>query len=95
MLGPVPACIFVFFGYLSIFIAALLRCKPVSKRLFYMGWLPVFSLALYGVITELTRGQICPPGPAGIPQCFFSLLMAIVCWLCYRAASPQRLQSQA
>jgi len=58
MLGPIPACNIVFFGYLLVF------------------WLPVIGLALAGVIVELIRGDTCPPGGFGIPQCFYSLAMA-------------------
>lgn len=86
MIGPVPACIIVFMGYFMVFVAALMIDKNWSRRIFYMGWTPVFLLALMGVIFELTRGQICPPGPAGIPQCFISLAMAGLCWLLFRRA---------
>jgi len=79
MLGPVPACIIVFLGYLAILIATIMIKKPSSKPIFYLGWTPVFLLALMGVILELTQGQICPPGFAGIPQCFFSLAIALIC----------------
>jgi len=83
MLGPTPACILVFFDYLAIFMAALLVGKPWVKKLFYAGWAPVFTLAAFGSILELTQGQTCPVGPAGIPQCFISLVMILVCWVCF------------
>ena len=76
MLGSVPACIIVFFGYLFVLISAFAYKKNWAAKLFYIGWTPVFLLALSGVFLELTRGGICPPGPAGIPKCFFSLAMA-------------------
>jgi len=79
MLGPIPACFIVFLGYLSVVLAALFVKKSFAERLFYIGWTPVFLLALMGVILELTKGHICPPGAYGIPQCFFSLTMALVC----------------
>jgi len=84
MIGPVPACIIVFFGYLMVFIATITIRKPWSKNLFYVGWAPVFLLALFGIIIELTKGNICPPGPAGIPQCFFSFAMVVICWSLFK-----------
>ena len=79
VLGPIPACIIVFLGYLCVVLAAFFIKKPFTKRLFYIGWTPVFLLALMGVILELTQGHICPPGAYGIPQCFFSFAMALIC----------------
>ena len=86
VLGPIPACIIVFLGYLSVMLAAIFIKKPISKRLFYIGWTPVFLLALMGVILELTKGHICPPGAYGIPQCFFSFAMALICLGLFMAA---------
>lgn len=79
MLGPLPACIIVFLGYLLIVLAAVFLKHSAAKKLFYIGWVPVFLLALMGVILELTKGQVCPPGAFGIPQCFFSLSMVLIC----------------
>ena len=53
MLGPVPACIVVFLGYLLILLSAIFLTKSASKKLFYVGWTPVFLLALMGVIAEI------------------------------------------
>ena len=78
-LGPLPACIVVFLGYLCVVLAAVFLKKTFVKRLFYIGWTPVFLLALMGVILELTKGHVCPPGAYGIPQCFFSLAMVLIC----------------
>ena len=84
MLGPMPACILVFLGYALVFIAGIGAPKSWASKAFYIGWTPVFLLALMGVILELTHGQTCPIGAADIPQCFFSLGMAALCWLCFR-----------
>ena len=78
-LGPLPACIVVFLGYLCVVLAAVFLKKTFVKRLFFIGWTPVFLLALMGVILELTKGHVCPPGAYGIPQCFFSLAMVLIC----------------
>ena len=85
MLGPIPACIVVFLGYLLILLSAIFLNKPASKKLFYVGWTPVFLLAFMGVMVEigvllgLIKDHICPPGALGIPQCVFSLAMVLIC----------------
>ena len=79
MLGPVPACIIVFLGYFLVLIAAMFLNARASKPLFFVGWASVFLLAFMGVILELTQGQTCPSGAFGIPQCFFSLAMVLIC----------------
>ena len=84
ILGPIPACNIVFLGYLCVLLAALLISKSFVKRLFYIGWTPVFLLALMGVVLELTKGHVCPPGAYGIPQCFFSLAMALLCLVLFK-----------
>ena len=84
VLGPIPACIIVFLGYLCVFLSALLISKTFVKRLFFIGWTPVFLLALMGVVLELTKGDICPSGAYGIPQCFFSFAMALICLVLFK-----------
>ena len=83
-LGPVPACIIVLLGYLCALIAAVNFKKTWANKLFYLGWTPVFLLALSGVVLELTKGHICPPGGLGIPQCFYSFAMAVIAWILFR-----------
>lgn len=87
VLGPVPACIIVFLGYLLVALSAIFLKHGISKKLFYIGWTPVFLLALMGVTLELTKGHICPPGALGIPQCFFSLAMALLCLGLFKISS--------
>ena len=89
-LGPLPACIVVFLGYLCVVLAAVFLKKTFVKRLFFIGWTPVFLLALMGVILELTKGHVCPPGAYGIPQCFFSLAMALICLGLFKLALKTR-----
>lgn len=79
MLGPIPACYLVFLGYLLVFVSAVITERPIARKLFYLGWTPVFLLALTGVTLELTKGHVCPPGALGIPQCFYSFTMALLC----------------
>jgi len=96
-LGPIPACIIVFLGYLSVLIAAVGFKKNWAVKFFYLGWTPVFLLALSGVVLELTRGHICPPGGLGIPQCFYSFAMAVIAWILFRVlrkSSYQKVNGQ-
>jgi len=79
MLGPMPACIIVFLGYALVFIAGLYAPKALARKLFIVGWTPIFLLALIGVSLELIKGSTCPAGAWGVPQCVFSLVMALVC----------------
>ncbi len=79
MIGLVPACIVVCLGYFAVFVSAFIIRKPASRAIFLIGWTPIFILAFLGVSLELTKGHICPPGPANIPQCFYSLAMAVSC----------------
>jgi len=80
VIGPIPACYIVLLGYLCVLVAAIRPSKNGSKQLFYFGWTPVFMLAVAGVMLELTKGNICPKGLAGIPQCYISFVMAGLCW---------------
>lgn len=84
MLGPIPACIIVFGGYLSVLLSAFIVKKTPAKLLFFLGWLPVFLLASIGVVLEMYQGDTCPDGAGGIPQCFYSLAMALACLVLFR-----------
>ena len=79
VLGPVPACYLVAVAYALILMSAVLIRKPYALRLFLPGWVIVFGLAASGVALELSVGDTCPAGPRNIPQCFFSLSMAMAC----------------
>jgi len=76
ILGIIPACYIVLIGYALMLIAATFK---LSRKLFYLGWTPVFLLAAAGVTLEIVSGSICPVGAMGIPQCFISLAMVISC----------------
>ena len=79
MLGPIPACFIVFAGYGLISLNAILASKLDLKSLFFLGWTPIFLLAAMGVSLEIFGQDVCPPGAFGIPQCFYSLAMALLC----------------
>jgi len=95
MLGPIPACVIVFIGYLIMLVTTVLIGKSAHARLFYIGWWPVFLLALMGVVVEIMGTRICPPGPLGVPKCFYSLAVVILCLLIFiglrKSNKPSRL----
>ena len=85
MLGPVPACYLVFVGYV---LAAIAPWIPVSlgRPAFWIGWTPVAALATFGVVLELTQGDVCPKA-GGVPQCFYSFGLAalvLLFWILHR-----------
>ncbi|MEP6342427.1 MAG: hypothetical protein ABJ275_03855 [Maricaulaceae bacterium] len=92
MIASVPACIIVFLGYLCVLLAAIFIKNSFAKRLFYIGWTPVFLLALMGVLIEvgvmlgIVKDHICPIGAYNIPQCFFSFAMVLICLVLYKLA---------
>ena len=75
MLGPIPACMLVFAGYAAIVISALLP-RAWFTKLFYLGWTPVFGLALVGAFLHAFIGDTCPVKESGMPQCYMSLALA-------------------
>jgi len=96
MLGPVPACIVVALGYLAVGISAIFGASGWSRNLFSIGWLPAALLAMSGVVLEFMGQDICPTGALGIPQCFYSLLMALIClalFLLYRKLARRDIMS--
>lgn len=75
MLGPVPACYLVGFGYIAMAIAVLFSPRRLTL-VFLLGWAPVFLLALSGSSMEILGRPTCPVSPAGTPLCYFSLAVA-------------------
>ena len=77
LLGPIPACMLVFAGYAAITISALLP-RGWFTKLFYLGWTPVFGLALVGAVLHTFVGDTCPVSENGVPQCYMSLGLAVL-----------------
>ena len=94
-LGPIPACYLVLAAYAMILASAFTLQKPIGTRLFFIGWLIVFGLATSGVVMELIVGETCPPGPAGIPQCFISFSMALACFAFFLLAKRTLVEESA
>lgn len=76
MLGPLPACYLVFAAYSLVAISAFLR-TDYFKKLFFVGWTPIFGLAFIGAILHTFIGDTCPVDENGVPQCYLSLALAI------------------
>jgi len=72
----VPACYLVLLGYAlmggSVFVSAGFR-----TAMFAAGWIPVFSLALFGSSMEAFGYETCPRNENNTPTCFFSLAIAV------------------
>jgi hypothetical protein len=75
-IGFFPACYIIFLGYGLILMSTYPRLKK-SLLVFLLGWTPVITLALTGVIGELTSTLHCPHSETGIPKCYFSAAMAL------------------
>ena len=56
-----------------------------------IGWVPVITLALIGVVGELTDVIQCPQLENGLPQCYLSavlaLILGLIAWLLFRIQS--------
>lgn len=74
MIGHIPACYVVMVGYFLM----LLSCFSKRSILFILGWLPVFLLAVTGVVSELLGHEVCPRNSADIPMCYFSLTLVVL-----------------
>jgi len=82
MLGPLPACYLVGFGYVAMAVAAIYSPRTLTV-LFLLGWTPVFLLALSGSTMEILGHNTCPTSPAGTPLCYYSLTVASVLLLAF------------
>ena len=78
-LGNTPVCFIIFIGYALMLIGAAFIRGKFAYRSFILGAAPVLTLALLGVVSEIFISEICPPGMLGIPQCFYSLVLAFIC----------------
>lgn len=78
-IGSVPACYLVLAGYIFMFAGAVTSSTKSASKIFFFGAIPVLLLALLGVLGEIFIGQTCPAGGFGIPQCFYSLALVILC----------------
>lgn len=76
-LGPLPACYLVVLCYALMGLAAAINPRRLNW-LFFIGWLPVFALALTGTTLEILGHGTCPVSDSGVPMCYYSLSLAAV-----------------
>ena len=79
----VPACFVVLFGYSMMLLATFWQKHLKSKIIFLIGWLPVFLLAFFGSILEMSNGSTCPKSNSGLALCYVSLSLALVVAILY------------
>ena len=93
-IGLIPACYIIFVGYGLVLVSMYPNLKT-SLGVFLIGWVPVISLALVGVIGELTSMLHCPISEVGIPKCYFSaalsLLIGLLYWRFYKIQLSKQL----
>jgi len=82
IIGLIPACYIIFLGYGLILLSMLPNLKT-SLVMFLFGWVPVITLALIGVIGEITSTLHCPPSEIGIPKCYFSAVLSLAIGILY------------
>jgi hypothetical protein len=58
-IGLIPACYIIFVGYGLVLLSMYPNLKK-SLGVFLIGWVPVITLALVGVIGEITSTLHCP-----------------------------------
>ncbi len=84
MISSLPACYIILIAYSLIVLSMYPRLQK-AVGVFLVGWTPVITLALAGVVGELTDSLQCPRLENGIPQCFisaaFGLTIGLLAWL--------------
>ncbi|MFT5396796.1 MAG: hypothetical protein ACI85N_002002 [Gammaproteobacteria bacterium] len=81
-IGLIPACYIIFVGYGLVLLSMYPNLKK-SLEVFLIGWIPVITLALVGVIGEITSTLHCPLSEVGIPKCYFSAALSLFIGLLY------------
>ncbi len=98
-LGPLPACYLVAVSYGLVSLAWVLRFiikpAPVSPtssmvgKVFYVGFLPIFILAVIGSVSEAFGFQVCPHTASGFPKCVISLIVGLIILFSWRRAASK------
>jgi len=81
-IGLIPACYIIFVGYGLILLSMYPNLKK-SLVVFLIGWVPVITLAIVGMIGEITSTLHCPLSEIGIPKCYFSAALSLVIGLLF------------
>jgi hypothetical protein len=87
MISSLPACYVILIAYSLIVLSMYPRLQK-ALLVFLIGWVPVTTLALTGVVGELTGILQCPHLENGIPQCFisatFALIIGLLAWFLFK-----------
>ena len=87
MISSLPACYVILITYSLIVLSMYPRLQK-ALLVFLIGWVPVTTLALTGVVGELTGILQCPHLENGIPQCFisatFALIIGLLAWFLFK-----------
>ncbi len=92
MISSLPACYIILIAYSLIVLSMYPRLKK-AVGVFLIGWVPVTTLALTGVVGELTDILQCPHLENGIPQCYISatlaLIIGLLAWVLFRVQAAK------
>jgi len=92
MISSLPACYLILIAYSLIVLSMYPRLKK-AVGVFLIGWTPVITLALTGVVGELTDILQCPHLENGIPQCYISatlaLIIGLLAWVLFRVQAAK------
>jgi len=92
MISSLPACYLILIAYSLIVLSMYPRLKK-AVGVFLVGWTPVITLALTGVVSELTDTLQCPRLESGIPQCYISatlaLIIGLLAWVLFRVQAAK------
>jgi len=92
MISSLPACYLILIAYSLIVLSMYPRLQK-AVGVFLVGWTPVITLALAGVVGELTNSLQCPRLENGIPQCFISatlaLIIGLLAWVLFRVQAAK------
>ncbi len=96
MISSIPACYIILVAYSLIVLSMYPRLQK-AILVFLIGWVPVTTLALSGVVGELTGLLQCPHLENGTPQCFisaaFGLIIGLLAWLLFKIEAAKISQS--
>ena len=92
MISSLPACYLILIAYSLIVLSMYPRLKK-AVGVFLIGWTPVITLALAGVVGELTDSLQCPRLENGTPQCYISatlaLIIGLLAWVLFRVQAAK------
>ena len=87
VISSLPACYVILIAY-SLIVFSMYPRLQKARIVFFTGWVPVITLALAGVVGELTNTLQCPHLENGVPQCFisasFASIIGLLAWYLFK-----------